>query len=491
MKVATKTQKVKTSGVAPSQGFQMEASAKAFAILSDKLYTDKILAIVRELSTNAVESHIMNGNPDTPFKVVLPTRMDGNFSIRDYGTGLTKQEIYDVYTVYFKSTKTDTDKVGGCFGLGSKSPFSYTDNFLVESFKDGVKSIYSCHYNEERIPSITEMGEVATAEPNGLRISFAVRENDHYYFQEVAEKVYPYFDVCPDVNTSITMVDYESKHSTWGIKNDGSGSRVIMGNINYPFPSRNFLNIGGVSDDDVDRIFNVLTANSIDLFFDIGDLQVSVSRENIEETNRNAMAIFNLSKDICAELAKDTLAILDAFDDFHECDRYYTSMANLSKQMVKPYLFKGVRHMTENDRYNRASYNVTGNTYDCSNLSRITKNNMNYIPSKSVEVYERDCGNCDKRIRSYARETLGTFGKIADIEFSSLFNRVHIQYATGRTDYKLASDLPKPVVNRGTRGDFVPVCRFSGRGSVLSEAWDKCTDKPDDILVYEIGRAHV
>jgi len=484
MKLATKTQKVRTSGVSASQGFQMEASAKAFSILSDKLYTDKVLAIVRELSTNAVESHIMNGNEDQPFKVILPSRMDSTFSIRDYGTGLTVDEVYNVYTVYFKSTKTDTNNVGGCFGLGSKSPFSYTDNFLVESFKDGEKHIFSCHYNEERVPCITEMGSVPTTEPNGLKISISVRESDIYEFEEAAKRIYPYFDVCPDINTTIEMIDYEVSHPTWGIKTNRSGSRIVMGNISYPFPSRNFLKIGGVAEDEVNKVYNILTNNSIDLFYEVGDLEISVSRENIEETNRNALAIFNMAKDICRELAKDVIAKLDGFDDFFECNEYYQQMAQLSHDMVKPYRFKGARIMSRDDRSYRASYSITGNRYDTYNLNRITTSNLSKLPLH-YEIYERDCGDYNKRIRHYIREQNNRFIKVCDFEFSSLFNRLHHNYVVGDIEIKKASDLPKPTSKRGgPRANFVPVCRFSGRGSVLTEAWDKCNDKPDDINIY-------
>ena len=42
----------------PELGFRIEASSKAFEILANNLYKDKILAVVRELSCNAFDAHV-------------------------------------------------------------------------------------------------------------------------------------------------------------------------------------------------------------------------------------------------------------------------------------------------------------------------------------------------------------------------------------------------------------------------------------------------
>lgn len=109
--------------------FKMKRSAKAFSILSSGIYANKIRAIIRELSCNAYDSHVEAGKKDVPFEVHLPTHFEPYFYVRDYGTGLTHQQVFDVYTTYFESTKTDSNDYIGALGLGSKSPFSYTENF--------------------------------------------------------------------------------------------------------------------------------------------------------------------------------------------------------------------------------------------------------------------------------------------------------------------------------------------------------------------------
>ena len=118
------------SNVAEVGEFRIRNSAKAFKILSAGLYANKIRAIIRELTTNALDSHTAAGTT-RPVDVHLPSSLEPRFSVRDYGTGLDHDEVTNIYTTYFESTKTNSNDFVGALGLGSKTPFSYTDNFTV------------------------------------------------------------------------------------------------------------------------------------------------------------------------------------------------------------------------------------------------------------------------------------------------------------------------------------------------------------------------
>ena len=98
--------------------YSIKASAKAFKILSDGLYSDKIAAPIRELSTNAYDAHVAKGNTNTPFDVHLPSVAEPWFAIRDYGIGMSKHELQTTYTTYFDSNKTHSNDFVGCMGLG-------------------------------------------------------------------------------------------------------------------------------------------------------------------------------------------------------------------------------------------------------------------------------------------------------------------------------------------------------------------------------------
>src|SRR6185436_16663438 len=109
MKLQQDVLEVTRSGDFKERGFTIAGNAKAFDILSSKIYTDIPLAIVRELSTNASDSHTDAGCPELPFDVHLPNSLEPWFTIRDYGTGLSPENVENVYTTYFKSTRSNSD----------------------------------------------------------------------------------------------------------------------------------------------------------------------------------------------------------------------------------------------------------------------------------------------------------------------------------------------------------------------------------------------
>ena len=100
--------------------FTIAANGKAFRTLIDGLYSNKIRAVIRELCSNAADSHIDAGQTK-PFKVSIPTSLDPVFRVRDFGTALRHDQVMHLYTTIFQSTKEETNTQTGQLGLGSKS----------------------------------------------------------------------------------------------------------------------------------------------------------------------------------------------------------------------------------------------------------------------------------------------------------------------------------------------------------------------------------
>lgn len=260
--------------------FRIRNSAKAFNILSSGLYANKIRAIVRELSCNAVDSHVAAGKQDTPFDVHLPNTFEPWFAIRDYGTGLSHDQVTQIYTTYFESTKTASNEFIGALGLGSKSPFSYTDNFTVTAVQNGKKGIYSAFINEAGVPSIAKMMDEETTDPNGVEVKFSV--NDRYDFSKFSDEcaqVYRYFKLRPVVSGDsyfeFRETEYETRDIIPGVHSYLRGYRsvAIMGNIAYPIEMPNVdTNLG-----DLRAILNC----GLEMHFDIGELDFQASREGL------------------------------------------------------------------------------------------------------------------------------------------------------------------------------------------------------------------
>ena len=281
--------------------FRIRNSAKAFNILSSGLYANKIRAIIRELSCNAVDSHVAANKKETPFDVHLPNTLEPWFSVRDYGTGLSHEQVTTLYTTYFESTKTDSNDYIGALGLGSKSPFSYTDNFTVTTIKDGFKGIYTAFINESGIPSIALMSSEADCEdPNGVEVKFSVDDRfDFSSFSEEAAEVYRIFKLRPNVtgrsHFSINEIEYIDKDIIPGVHTTNDRQSIaIMGNISYPIimPNSN-SNLG-----DLEPMLDC----GLVMEFAIGELDFQASREGLSYIPQTISAIKNKLLDIQAIL---------------------------------------------------------------------------------------------------------------------------------------------------------------------------------------------
>ena len=298
--------------------FRIRNSAKAFSILSSGLYANKIRAVIRELSCNAVDSHAAAGNTGTPFDVHLPNSLEPHFSIRDYGTGLSHEQVTNIYTTYFESTKTNSNAFIGALGLGSKSPFSYTDNFTVTAIQNGRKGIYTAFINEAGVPSIAQMMEEATDEPAGVEVKFAVNSRyDFDKFRQEARIVYKHFALRPVVsgNGDFSFVDaeYESRDIVPGVHSFKtiSSSAAVMGNIAYPIDVP-------AADQSINPELRALLSCGLEMHFDIGELDFQASREGLSYIPSTVAAINRKLEQVNAALtlvlAKEADAIENLWD---------------------------------------------------------------------------------------------------------------------------------------------------------------------------------
>lgn len=295
--------------------FRIRNSAKAFNILSSGLYANKVRAVIRELSCNAVDSHAAAGKVGTPFDVHLPNSLEPHFSIRDYGTGLTHAQVTQIYTTYFESTKTNSNEFIGALGLGSKSPFSYTDNFTVTAIRDGVKGIYTAFINEAGVPSIALMMSEETDEPAGVEVKFSV--NDRYdfdKFRQEARAVYKYFALRPVISGNADFgfedVEYDTKDIVPGVhsyKINRSHSVAIMGNIAYPIDIPQ-------ADNTLGDLRQLLTCG-LEMHFGIGELDFQASREGLSYIPQTVESIKTKLEALNAALANVLAKEADAIEN--------------------------------------------------------------------------------------------------------------------------------------------------------------------------------
>ncbi|MQF98045.1 MAG: hypothetical protein FI729_00725 [SAR202 cluster bacterium] len=304
MKLYTEDQNVNVHGDFETSDFAIGDIAFIVDMFADKVYSHKERAIIRELSCNAHDSHVMAGTTDVPFNVHLPTQLEPFFSIRDFGTGLSDDEVRNIFAGIGISTKRDSNEVIGCFGIGSLSPYSMTDSFTVKSYIDGVCRTYTCYRDEERKPVVALLTELATDEANGLEVSLSV-EGKWYEFSEEAQNVFRFWEgTVPQINDKSVMEAIEETREEYAFRGDdfgltaGWGSMyALMGNIAYKIP------------DELDE-FNTKGY----LKFDLGELSFDTARENLAMDDKTKKAIkdkFQEVKDKLAVEAGQQIAELD------------------------------------------------------------------------------------------------------------------------------------------------------------------------------------
>ena len=324
--ITTQANKAVLSNVTSTHSFNIKATARSFQILSSSVYANKIRAIIRELSTNAYDSHVASGNPETPFDVHLPNSLEPWFSIRDYGTGLNHDEVTQIYTTYFESTKVDSNDFTGSLGIGSKSPFALTDNFSVTAIKDNIKGIYTAFINDQGVPSIALMTSEASDEPNGVEVKFAVN-TDYYKFKDEASTVYTYFKTKPVVSGvdyfTIQTPTYHSRDIIEGVhQRDGYTSYAVMGNIAYPIDIPNAHEVLG-------DLYSILR-QGLEMHFEIGELDFQVSREGLSYIPETIEAIKSKLEKVNAQLAIKIAEEADQIDNIWDKTYFLHQKANNS-----------------------------------------------------------------------------------------------------------------------------------------------------------------
>lgn len=316
MKIRTEENLLLTNGNNEKK-FTIQASAKAFQILSSALYSRKVEAIIRELSCNAFDSHMMAGYPERPFTVHLPNEWSSEFYVEDFGIGLSAADVENIYTSYFTSTKTESNDVIGGLGLGSKTPFSYTDSFNIRTRKDGIECHYNAYINLAGEPSVSLLTSTATTEPNGVRVTVPVKLDDYDQFAQDANKVYQWFPVLPEIVGRDLKVDNKNAirlaedGSFWATYGQGSYNKniiyAVMGNVCYHVP--NVAETFAAHFTKGEQTF--FKNNSLYVKFEIGDLDVAASRETISFDEETEKVFIKRVQDVIRLFSQETQDKLD------------------------------------------------------------------------------------------------------------------------------------------------------------------------------------
>lgn len=264
---------VQTIGNTDKRAASIQLTPQLVALLSADMYEDQLLAMIRELLSNGRDAQKEAGTTDIPMQLQLPNTFEPFLCFRDFGTGLTYQQMFDIYLTYGASTKRDSNDYIGMFGIGSKSPLSYTDNFLVSSFINGEESQYNI-YMDSGIPSIALMFTRPTTEKDGLKISIAINQKDFVAIKNRAQHFLKLFNFPVEV-TGQSDFNFEcpklfEDENYMLVSNYRNGAFALMGGVTYELSSQVF-----------ESLRETINADTIILSFELGELNVAGSRERL------------------------------------------------------------------------------------------------------------------------------------------------------------------------------------------------------------------
>ncbi len=380
-------------------GIDQEDIGFVIDLLRNQIYSNKILAVIREYTTNAVDAHNDVGKEGTPISVGLPTRFNPHFTVRDFGDGLSHDDVCNIYVRYCKSTKRQSNAFTGQLGIGCKSGFAYGDSFTVTSYHNGIKSTYVAQIDETSQGKIIKMDESKSKEPSGIEIKIAVAEDDVNTFQKEALDLFKYFKIKPkltgndqpikDFNKTLEGDDWyivESEKS-YGWQHRSNRAIAIMGNIGYPIDANVVKNL-------TEHQESILQHGELHIQFDIGDLSIAPSREALEYTRKTQAKIKEKAQSVIKDLQKVASEKLKNSGDLWEAKNNYAKIHNAFDYSLRDilkdcFIYKGVK--VEDSRFE-----VPNSLHDWCNphvkIRRYEINDTNgkLKPSKERHIYCQD-----------------------------------------------------------------------------------------------------
>ena len=460
------------------KSFTMQASAHAFEVLSKSLYKNEILAIIRELSSNAQDAHVEAG-VEEPFYLHLPTNEERFFLIRDYGTGISEDLIYDVYTSFFLSTKTDVEDQIGAFGLGSKTPFSLVDKYFVTSYCDGRKKTYKME-KVDGLPTVEKILDEPqpSSEKDGLEIKFDINPNSYYYdwdkWTTEAKNFFTGATFLPNVNTfqdnRINWEEFAKEKEFYTNDNISFGScyrpelTVNVAGVRFRIDHNDF-NTQDLSDAGVSKM-NIMAGKT--------DVTITPSREALHFDQKTIDFINKKTHSLLDEYFKN---INENFDSL--TFREATSLLN--NQRYDEDLNQKIANKIENlffDKKLRSTHSGRGThletSYTLNNLGN--SNNYYYRDPRYILV---DVSGIKTTVKQnvvdnfYSHQTFDDKGRLSSTSFANVI--------------KAMSDEDSVFLFPKTKDDFEKCKSFFGNEGVSVRKWRDFCDLKKEASGRRVG----
>lgn len=295
--------------------FNEDAMSLMFKSFTDSLYSNKIGSIVREIVSNAADANQEN-NSVKPVEIHLETLITDSLelTVKDYGKGLSPALIKDTYTQYFASTKRGTNEQIGGWGIGAKTPLSYAKSFYLITHHENKKYKYLVSRGENAPQINLIFTEDSTDIGTSVVINF--KKDDLSTLNQELQSQLKYFD---NINYYGCSIDNNYKlyyFNNFIVRPGNTKLELSLGRVRYPIMEWDSVIDDSISDiEDLKGKLSHLHSSNIQglpiaLKFDIGELDVTLSREQLEYTDKTKSAIRTRIQDAIEEI-NDLVAVND------------------------------------------------------------------------------------------------------------------------------------------------------------------------------------
>lgn len=243
-------------------------------LLSSNLYSAPEQSFIREIVSNAWDSHVEAGNTDTPVIIKFDTK-NNSITIRDFGTGLSPERFADVYCNIGSSTKRESNDFIGGFGIGKYSSLAVSNTVYINSYYNGIAYYYIMVKSGNSITT-NLVAELPTTEKNGVEVTVK-NISSWFTYQKALEYIVFFPNVYVEgLNTSLNETKIK-KFKYFCCASRTIDHKILLGNVLYPL-NESLLKR---RDAEVRQILNRVKYTGIVYKFDIGELSVTPNRESI------------------------------------------------------------------------------------------------------------------------------------------------------------------------------------------------------------------
>lgn len=417
-----------TRGSAPlaEGGFVIGNDAHLIKLLRDSLYSNPILAICREIASNARDAHREMGTPDRPIRINLPNLLSDDIQFQDWGPGISPVRIDTVYRQIGNSTKRDSNEETGGFGLGAKTPFAYTASFIVDTISKieiqfdvdrlnkandtnftleellgkNIKCNYICSLGGDCGPngSVKCYSADITDEPTGTTITIGVEPTDRNRFKQAVVKSTKHWNVKPELCGDDCDTDWPDipaeivSGNRWSLREKiGIGQFAIVDGIEYPLKISAIIEAS--KDSTQSSILKALSEARFYVYANTGDVSLTPSREELHYNNHTLEFLFSIVEDIISSLESKLMEKITACETYREASIELSIFNNNVLKFGKDLFWKGNKLYSSKLSFSPALHEPIQSYKDPKVLVKMQTYNWKYSSRAREEKLSRDNKN--------------------------------------------------------------------------------------------------